>query len=133
MKKNPNNFLGHFSYWLRVAIVGLALGLGLQFVRAWTEPTVAPPNGNVGAPLNTGSLGQYKVGGLMLNTGDGTYAPAANGLIVQNGSVGIGTASPVAKLEVSGGPIKATGGLIIETRASDPPSPVNGQLWLISP
>jgi len=46
------------------------------------------------------------------------------------GKVGIGTANPASKLEVQGGPIKATGGLIIETRTSDPPSPAVGQIWL---
>jgi hypothetical protein len=97
MKKNPNIFLGYFSYWLKVVALGLVLGISLQFVRAWTEPTVAPPGGNLGAPLNTGNLGQYKQGGLMLNTGG-----APNGLIVQNGNVGIGTTSPSGKLHVSG-------------------------------
>jgi hypothetical protein len=33
-------------------------------------------------------------------------------------------------VRVEGGPIKATGGLIIETRTSDPPSPAVGQIWL---
>jgi len=47
------------------------------------------------------------------------------------GNVGIGTTGPGAnRLEVVGGPIKATGGLIIETRTSDPASPVAGQIWL---
>jgi len=47
------------------------------------------------------------------------------------GNVGIGTTSPgTNKLEVQGGPIKATGGLIIETRTSDPSSPVTGRIWL---
>jgi len=48
------------------------------------------------------------------------------------GNVGIGPGAPTATLEVFGGPIKATGGLIIETRASDPPSPQTGQIWLIT-
>jgi hypothetical protein len=51
------------------------------------------------------------------------------------GNVGIGTTTPTATLDVNGtvqasGPIKASGGLIIETRTSDPPSPVTGQIWL---
>jgi hypothetical protein len=46
------------------------------------------------------------------------------------GDVGIGTADPGYRLEVVGGAIKATGGLIIETRTSDPGSPVAGQVWL---
>ena len=50
------------TYWLSVAIIGIALGFGLQFVRAWTEPTTAPPNGNVGAPINTSSTAQTKAG-----------------------------------------------------------------------
>ena len=34
------------------------------------------------------------------------------------------------KAESAEGTIKATGGLIIETRTSDPSSPVTGQIWL---
>jgi len=54
-------------YWLKVAIIGIALGFGLQFVRAWTEPTTAPPNGNVGAPINTGATAQTKAGAMYSN------------------------------------------------------------------
>src|SRR3989344_4767284 len=43
---------------------------------------------------------------------------------------GIGPAAPETKLEVVGGPIKATGGLIIETRNDDPDSPETGRMWL---
>jgi len=51
--------------------------------------------------------------------------------IQENGNVGIGTASPGAKLEVQGGSIRATGGLIIETRTTDPTTtPATGQTWL---
>ena len=37
------------------------------------------------------------------------------------------------QVEVPKGPIKATGGLIIEVRTNDPPNPVTGQIWLITP
>ncbi len=50
--------------------------------------------------------------------------------VLKNGSVGIGTAAPGNKLHVTGGTIKATGGLILETRTTAPTSPVNGQFWL---
>lgn len=56
------------TYWLKVAVIGIALGLGLQFVRAWTEPTAAPPGGNVGAPINTSGNAQTKAGGLTAGT-----------------------------------------------------------------
>ena len=65
-------------------------------VYAWTEPTVAPPGGNVSPPLNVGSTGQSKAGGLILNTGG-----AVTGLIVDKGNVGIGTTNPQKKLHVS--------------------------------
>ena len=48
-------------HWLKVAVIGIALGFALQFVRAWTEPTTTPPGGNVGAPINTGAQKQTKI------------------------------------------------------------------------
>jgi hypothetical protein len=54
------------AYWSGVVVLGLVLGLSIQFVRAWTEPTDAPPNGNVGAPINTGPFGQFKQGVLQV-------------------------------------------------------------------
>jgi len=50
--------------------------------------------------------------------------------VLANGNVGVGTASPTAKLEVSGGAIKASGGFIIEIRTSDPVALETGQMWL---
>ncbi|MDP3990765.1 MAG: hypothetical protein Q8P63_00445 [Candidatus Nealsonbacteria bacterium] len=71
--------------------------LAAFYVVAWQEPTQAPPGGNALPPLNAGNIGQSKEGGLILNTGG-----AGIGLIVDGGSVGIGTTEPDAKLEVAG-------------------------------
>src|SRR4030042_892068 len=62
------------AYWSGVIMVGVALGLAIQFVRAWTEPSAAPPNGNVGAPINTSANPQTKQGGLLL----GSATPGGN-------------------------------------------------------
>jgi hypothetical protein len=80
MKQKKKN---QIAYWLKIAVLGIILGFGLQFVRAWTEPTSSPPNGNVGAPINTGSQGQTKTGGFRSNTS--LSAPniyADNGIII---------------------------------------------------
>jgi hypothetical protein len=57
------------THWLSVIIIGITLGFALQFVRAWTEPTEAPPGGNLGAPINTGATAQTKTGNLNVNGG----------------------------------------------------------------
>ncbi len=82
----------------------LLFSLGIQtYAQTWSAPTASPPNSNAYAPLNTSPAAQIKTGGLLLNTGG-----AINGLIVQNGNVGIGTTSPTAKLDVQGY-VKGTG------------------------
>ncbi|MHB9019532.1 MAG: hypothetical protein ACYC3G_01490 [Minisyncoccota bacterium] len=82
---------------------------------------VRPGAGNIG-----GNLMFYTktTGGALADS------PTVKMTIAPLGNVGIGTTDPSQKLEVSGGAIKATGGLIIETRTSDPASPVAGQIWL---
>jgi len=56
--------------------------------------------------------------------------------VIMNGAVGIGVENPAAgtKLEVQGGTIKATDGLVIQVRTAaqgDPASPAVGQMWLV--
>ena len=53
-----------------VAALGIPLLAFLSFtlVAAWTGPTQAPPDGNVAAPINVGTTGQVKNGGLGVNT-----------------------------------------------------------------
>ena len=53
-----------------VAGLGIPLVALLSFtlVAAWTDPTEPPPNGNVAAPINVGSIAQVKNGGLGVNT-----------------------------------------------------------------
>jgi len=81
----------------------------------WTEPGSVPPGGNVSAPLNVGPNGQVKAGGLILNTGG-----AANGLIVSQGRVGIGTETPGYKLNVVGGDVSFSknGAMGLELRST---------------
>ena len=76
-------------------------------VYGWTEPSVAPPGGNVATPINTGSVEQIKTGNLTVNALG--ISASGNALLVPNGNVGIGTASPQTKLDVSGN-IKITDG-----------------------
>ena len=66
----------------------------------------------------------------VIGNGASVAAPANALTVLKNGNVGIGTAAPTEKLEVTGGNIKAANGLIIETRTTDNPSGVNGQFWL---
>ena len=90
-------FKKSISYFSVIAIVIGVVFLVNGLILAWTPPISAPPADNVDAPLNVGSTGQSKAGGLILNTGG-----AETGLIVDQGNVGIGTAAPGAKLEVDG-------------------------------
>jgi len=80
-----------------ILTLGVFIGVTIKLVRAWVEPDQLPPGGNIAAPLNTGSAGQSKKGGLTLNVGGAQY-----GLIVADGLVGIGTTTPNEKLTVEG-------------------------------
>jgi len=94
-----SKYFKKISWLLSVVLIGLIFGLGVGIVKAWTEPSEAPPDGNLAAPINVGLEGQVKAGGLTLATNGGIE----NGLLVVNGNVGIGTIDPKAKLDVNGG------------------------------
>lgn len=59
-KKENRSKYRRLAFWIGVAVVGAMLGTVVQFTRAWTEPSLPPPDGNVGAPINTGNLPQAK-------------------------------------------------------------------------
>ncbi|QQS60995.1 MAG: hypothetical protein IPN70_03845 [Candidatus Moraniibacteriota bacterium] len=94
MKKNVSSF----TYWVSVIVFGVVFGTGLQIARAWTEPILPPPSGNISGPLTTSATGQEKKGNLVIST----LNTITNGLIVAYGKVGIGTLNPQAKLDVNG-------------------------------
>ncbi|PIS13684.1 MAG: hypothetical protein COT67_00195, partial [Candidatus Tagabacteria bacterium CG09_land_8_20_14_0_10_41_14] len=63
----------------------------------WTGPTQDPPGGNVSAPINAASSTQYKSGALGV---EGVLRGYSN--LIVDGSIGIGTTAPGAKLDVNG-------------------------------
>lgn len=93
-----NNFLLKTA-----ALVAAGLFLGVVYVAAdWQAPfaeppTCAPDDPGCDPPLNVSGLAQSKLGGLIVADAVGVNP----GFLVLNGSVGIGTPSPGAKLEVS--------------------------------
>ena len=74
---------------------------------AWDQPDNNPPQDNITSPLNSGIVGQSKSGGLLFNTGGAEY-----GLIVDQGRLGIGTASPLEVLDLGSGNFTTTGGIM---------------------
>ncbi|GEM_PF-4357852 len=114
------------NFFKQLAVISILVFtlVGLR-IFAFSEPSAPAPGNNTPTPLNVGSLGQSKLGGLILNTGG-----ALNGLIVQNGNVGIGTVSPGAKLDVNG-PLKiGSGYLQVPSSIAPPASPAAGMIYL---
>ncbi|MDP3902069.1 MAG: hypothetical protein Q8Q21_00590 [bacterium] len=58
-------------------VVGLALAAGISSAAGvWNNPTSNPTGGNTDAPINVGSSGQAKAGGLALGTSNASSAPS---------------------------------------------------------
>ena len=112
---------------LALVLAVLTMSILLSYlVLAWTEPSGPPPTGNVPAPLNVGSIQQWKQGGLgvgaktfdltsgqiaasrFYDRDDSAWSIDPSGTSLFSGNVGIGTAAPMAKLEVIGD-IRASG------------------------
>jgi hypothetical protein len=83
MKHKLKKIFENAIWWSGVIMIGLILGISLQFVKAWTEPSAAPPGGNVGAPINTGLLGQIKQGVLQVAGLTVFNDPAVSGVDVK--------------------------------------------------
>lgn len=65
MDSNRRKFLKFLLVGTGVLAIGKMLGINwISKAQAWTEPSQAPPLGNVSAPVNTGSTAQIKSGDL---------------------------------------------------------------------
>lgn len=82
------------------------------YISAWTEPSQAPPGGNVPTPLNVGDDSQEKAASLSFpvfyDNPDTSYYVDPGGQSILAGPVGIGTMGPEEKLDVAGY-VKGTG------------------------
>lgn len=88
--------------------------LTVFYLFAWTEPSVAPPGGNVAAPLNISSTAQTKTGRLTFtefyDSNNTAYYVNPAGQTILAGKVGIGSTSvPASRLHVRGGSMVASG------------------------
>ena len=106
MKHKIKKIFENAVWWSGVVMVGLILGISLQFVKAWTEPTEAPPNGNVGAPINTsvnpqtkglGGVGSLGIAGVLDAFGLKVRRTSdANGIgVIHKGDVLVAQADPL--------------------------------------
>lgn len=91
------------SHYVRLTIFISVLFFGMNYLNAaWSDPTGAPPSNNTEVPINVGSTGQTKTGNLWIQGVNGSGVSYANGLIVENGYVGLGSVNPQSRLHVLG-------------------------------
>lgn len=123
--------MSKFTSQAKIIVLALFLALGISYASAasvWTGPSATPPGDNVDVPVNVGNNAQSKTGDLSV----GAFLANYNSQFL--GSVSIGATSPSNSygLLVTGKPIKAQGGFVVETVAQDPASPETGRMWLIN-
>ena len=97
---------------LSASVIIMSLAASLIFAD-WQEPAVAPPSGNVSAPVNVSGTGQAKAGALTVqgnltapifyDFNDSNYYINPAGQTSLSGPVGVGTAYPDADLDVRSG------------------------------
>ncbi len=81
----------NFTTSLFFSILFIGVFLTMQYLFAWTNPTLNPPSDNVSPAINEGSTAQVKDGGLGIL-----------GSLLVEGNLGIGVDDPNEKLEVDG-------------------------------
>jgi hypothetical protein len=57
----------NISEYLKIGGLTFFMVVGAAYAKAWTNPAMSPPNGNVSAPINISSSTQTKLGSLILN------------------------------------------------------------------
>ncbi len=83
-----------------ILLVGLLLVIQAQ---AFSEPSLAPPGGNISPPVNITAAFQDMAGQLWVDGGLGVGSQTTPSLVVGAGGLfGVGTASPAFKLDVAG-------------------------------
>ena len=66
---------------LKIVVIGSILAVSVSYASTWVAPSTTPTGGNPDAPINVGSTGQIKAGGLTV----GTNYPLSLGFDVANG------------------------------------------------
>lgn len=108
----------HWSLSISAAII---VAFSVSIVLAWTGPTATAPNGNIDTPINITATGQVKSGGFWaaaIGSDTGyciggsciiawpnilwTVSTTTTGIYYIGGTVGIGTISPAATLDING-------------------------------
>jgi len=81
----------HLIQTLKTLLTAIILSFGISYVYAWTGPTQTPLNGNISAPVNTGSVAQTKSGNVtadrLTTTGRSLYFGSNQRLYGNNNSV----------------------------------------------